>query len=106
MSRWFGALDTRIVRTTTRKVPWTPDEDTKLKDALKPSICHRLADRDNISFLASKFLPRIAFDIQATRLYCILDCKRRFGLPHSMDSCVQQVITMSEDWSAAMSGDW
>jgi hypothetical protein len=34
-SRWYGALDPRNVRTTTRMDKWTPDEDNKLKDAVQ-----------------------------------------------------------------------
>jgi hypothetical protein len=34
-SRWYHALDARIVRTTARKGKWTPDEDDKLRDAVQ-----------------------------------------------------------------------
>jgi myb proto-oncogene protein len=34
-SRWYDAFDPRNVRTTARKGKWTPDEDDKLKDAVR-----------------------------------------------------------------------
>jgi hypothetical protein len=34
-SRWYDVLDPRIIRTTTRTGKWNPDEDDKLKDAVK-----------------------------------------------------------------------
>jgi hypothetical protein len=34
-SRWYGALNARIVGTTVRTGKWTPEEDGKLKDAVQ-----------------------------------------------------------------------
>jgi hypothetical protein len=34
-SRWYDSFDPRIVQTTTHMDKWTPDEDDKLKDAVK-----------------------------------------------------------------------